>query len=222
MNSYKPIANHKKFAHAVLAMHGRLYSEELGIDLAKNTPSQLFRWLCASLLFSARISSEIAMRAATSLTQQGWTTAKKMAQSSWAERTQTLNEAGYARYDESASRMLGETAAALLADYGGDLRKLRERAGRRIREERRLLKEFKGIGELGADIFLREAQVAWDEVYPFADKKALAAAKRLAMPAAADEMSTLVDKADFPRLVAGLVRTALKKDYAAIERLAAK
>ncbi len=212
--------NRKWLVEAVLETHGRLFSEELGIDLVKNTPSQLFRWLCASLLFSARISSDIAMRAAQSLSEQGWSTAQKMAESTWAQRTQTLNQAGYARYDESTSRMLGDTAAMLVSKYHGDLRRLRACAGGDIGEERRLLKEFKGIGDVGVDIFFREAQVAWSELYPFADKKALLAAKRLGLPASAEELSALAGKPDFARLVAGLVRMALKNDYERIERQA--
>lgn len=45
--------------------------------------------------------------------------------------------------------------------------------------ERELLTKFKGIGQVGDDIFFREVQVAWDELYPFANKKAIAAAKKL-------------------------------------------
>jgi hypothetical protein len=47
------------------------------------------------------------------------------------------------------------------------------RSRARSRRECKLLKEFKGIGDVGANIFCREAQIAWDELYPFADRKAL-------------------------------------------------
>jgi hypothetical protein len=40
----------------LLERHGRTYSEDLGIRLEANTPSALFCWLCAALLFSARIN----------------------------------------------------------------------------------------------------------------------------------------------------------------------
>lgn len=65
--------------------------------------------------------------------------------------------------------------------------------------ERRFLKEFKGIGEVGADIFCREVQSVWDELFPFADARALAAAAHLGLPAAAGELAALVDRRDFPR-----------------------
>ncbi len=201
-----------RIVEALLERHGRTYAAELGIDLDRGTPSPLFRWLCASILLSARIGSRIAMAAAKALAEQGWTTAEKMAAASWEDRTRTLNQAGYARYDESTSRMLGDTASMLLQRYGGDLRKLREEAGRAPERERTLLKECKGLGEVGADIFCREAQLAWDELYPFADRRALEAARHLGLEDDAAGLAKRVPKKEFPRLVAALVRTGLAKD----------
>jgi hypothetical protein len=45
--------------------------------------------------------------------------------------------------------------------YQGDLRKLRDAAEREPGRERALLKECKGLGEVGVDIFMREAQIVW-------------------------------------------------------------
>ena len=87
----------------------------------------------------------------------------------------------------------------LLDRYQGDLRKLREAAGRDPQEERRLLEEFKGIGDVGADIFMREVQLVWDELYPFADRRGLSAAARLGLGDSAQALSAFVDRADFPR-----------------------
>ncbi|HZU91344.1 MAG TPA: hypothetical protein VE993_18980 [Stellaceae bacterium] len=203
----------KRIAAVLLARHGRTYCGELHIPIEKNTPSALFRWLCAAVLFSHRISAELARRAAAALAAAGWTSPRRLAQASWEERVRVLNRAGYARYDESAARMLGEDALLLLQRYRGDLRNLRERALRDPAAERRLLKEFKGIGEVGADIFCREVQGVWDELYPFADKRALAAARRLGLAADARALVALVDRHDFPRLVAALIRTSLAGDY---------
>jgi endonuclease III len=196
---------------ALLDLYGETFSEELDIAIADNTPSPLFRLLCASLLFSARISTDIAVAAAHALFERGWTSAEKMAGSTWEERTRTLNEAGYARYDESTSRMLGDTVALLLERYGGDLRNLREQAERNPGQERRLLKEFKGIGDVGADIFFREAQVAWDELFPFADDRSLEGARKLGLPDSPQALVDLAGAEDYPRLVAALVRMQLQK-----------
>jgi endonuclease III len=198
---------------ALLDRHGRSYCAELGIAIERNQPSALFRWLCASILFSARISADLAASAVRALAEHKLTTPQRMADATWAERTKILNRSGYARYDESTSRMLGDTAELLIEQYGGDLRRLRQRAGEDPAAERRLLQEFKGIGETGAAIFCREAQSAWPELYPFADKKALGAAQKLGLGEDAKALTRLVDRRDFPRLIAALIRTSLAKDY---------
>jgi hypothetical protein len=195
--------------NVLLEEHGRTYAEQLGIDLEDGTPSPLFRWLCAALLMSARIRAEAAVDAARALADQGWTTAAKMAAASWEERTRTLNRAGYARYDESTSRMLGATAEMLQGKYQGDLRKLRDAAGRDPARERVLLKECKGIGEVGVDIFMREAQIVWPELYPFADRKALEAAASLGLDDDPRALADRVPRKDFPRLLTALVRVSL-------------
>ena len=67
---------------ALLERHGQTYAQELGIDMAKGTPSVLFRLLVASVLFSARIGAGQAVKAARALTEAGWTTAEKLAKRS--------------------------------------------------------------------------------------------------------------------------------------------
>jgi endonuclease III len=193
----------------LLEEHGRTYAEQLGIELAAGTPSPLFRWLCAALLMSARIRAEAAIDAARALADQGWTTAARMAAASWEERTRTLNRAGYARYDESTARMLGDTAELLQDKYQGDLRKLRDAAEREPARERALLKECKGIGEVGVDIFMREAQIVWPELYPFADRKALETAAQLGLDDDPRALADRVPRKDLPRLLAALVRVSL-------------
>jgi len=179
----------------------------------QNTSSALFQLLCASLLFSARIQVGIAVRAAQALVEQGWTTPQKMAASSWGERTRTLNEAGYARYDGITSEMLGATTQWLLERYEGDLCNLREEAEREPDRERQLLKEFKGIGDVGVDIFFREIQVVWEELFPFVDQRALEGAKKLGLNEDPEALVQLVDESDFARFVTGLVRVELQEDY---------
>lgn len=207
-----------KVTEVLLHRYSRTYSQELGIDLENPGPSALFRWLCAALLFSARISASIALEAAEALTRQGWTTPQKMATASWADRARTLNEAGYARYDERTSTMLGQTAELLLEKYGGDLRKLRQAAHHDPARERELLQEFKGIGDVGVDIFFREIQIAWDEIAPFADQKALKVAEELHLGSNAKALAALVQPSDLPRLLSALVHCGLAKEQEAVLR----
>ncbi len=139
-----------------------------------DTPGGLFKVLVMSLLMSARIRAGAAVSGTAALFDRGWTTAARMADSTWEQRTRVLNRSGYARYDESTARMLADTAALILDRYHGDLRRLRDAADREPAAERRLLRECKGIGEVGCDIFFREVQPAWDELWPFVDRRNLA------------------------------------------------
>jgi hypothetical protein len=208
-------------ARALLDRHGRTYAEELGIKLAKPSPSNLFQLLCASVLYSARIDARIATQAAKNLKRRGWRTARAMADSTWSQRVDALNDAGYTRYQERTATMLGDLAEHLLERWNGDLRGLRDEAERDPSRERKLLKEAKGLGDVGVDIFFREVQVAWDELAPFADRRALDAARRLRLGSNAKALHRLVDgKADFARLVAALVRTELDDDYDAVRKAA--
>jgi hypothetical protein len=197
----------------LLEGYGQTFAEELDIKMRPVSPSALFRLLCFALLASARIRQEQALSAARALTESGWSTPKKMAATTWERRVKVLNTHGYARYDEKTSRFLADTSALLLEKYDGDLRKLREAAERDPTRERELLKECKGIGDVGVDIFFREAQAIWDELYPFGDQRALRAARRLGLPANAKSLARLVPRTQFARLIAALVRVDLAKAH---------
>ncbi len=166
-----------------------------------------------ALLASARIRAEAAVSAARALFDAGWTTPRKMAAATWEERIRCLNRAGYARYDERTSRMLADTSNLLLERYRGDLRRLRDEAGRDPESERRLLRAFKGIGDVGVDIFFREAQLVWEELRPFADRRALDAAEALGLGSDARALERATSSPEeLTRLVAGLVRANLAGD----------
>jgi hypothetical protein len=166
------------------------------------------------------MSTQISLEAARNLSRRGWRSPRKLAESSWEQRVEALNDAGYARYQERTATMLGDLTEHLLERWNGDLRRLREAAERDPKSERRLLKEFKGVGDVGVDIFFREVQVAWDELRPFADRRALDAAARLGLPKDAGKLAKLVTDDGYPRLVAALVRVELEDDYEAVRAAA--
>ncbi|MFW6050933.1 MAG: hypothetical protein ACODAU_07155 [Myxococcota bacterium] len=211
----------RDLARTLLRTHGRTFAEELRIPIARNTPAPLFQLLYASLLFSARISAENAAEAARALIDAGLTTPRKMAGATWQERVDVITWHGYKRYDERTATMLGDMAERACKEYGGDLRRLRDEARRDPKRERELLQRFKGIGPVGADIFLREIQGVWREVYPYADGKVLKAAGRLGLGDSASDLTGLVARRDFPRLVAALVRVDLEKAYDEVRSQAA-
>jgi endonuclease III len=198
----------------LLKLYGRTFAEDLGIDAEANEPSPLFCLLISALLFSTRISHHIASKSARILFERGWTTPERMVATTWEQRVQALDEGGYVRYDERNSTMLGEAAEMLLDLYQGDLRNLREAAERDPARERKLLDQFKGVGDVAVNIFFREAQLAWQELFPFADEKALASAKKLGLPTDSQKLAALVrTRRDFVRLVSALVRVQLEHKH---------
>lgn len=202
-------SDQKQLVASLIREHGQTYASEAGIRV-QNGPGSLFQVLCLSLLLSARIRASVAVSAMRALRSEGWTSPKKLVDSTWARRAKVLNESGYARYDERTATMLCETAELLLDRYRGDLRQLRDQAGKDTTRERKFLKEFKGIGEVGADIFFREVQAVWPEVAPFFGAKVLDTAKSLGLPHDASALAELCAKrADVPKLAAGLVRAQL-------------
>ncbi len=203
---------------AVLERYPRTFAQELGLR-SLETPSPLFRLLVMATLMSARISAAIALAAARALGQEGWNTAGRMADAGWEARTRVLNRSGYARYDERTSSMLGDSAALVLDRYGGDLRRLRDAAERDPGTERRLLKACKGMGDVGVDISFREVQRSWTELAPFADAKALGAARRLGLGTDAGALHRLAGER-FVNLVDGLVRVALDGAYDEVRQAA--
>ncbi|HUA84869.1 MAG TPA: hypothetical protein VMB85_13490 [Bryobacteraceae bacterium] len=197
--------------NALLKRYGPSFADDLGIDAGMNEPSPLFCLLIAAMLFSTRINHTIALKSARILFRRGWTTPEKMAASTWEQRVRALDEGGYVRYDERTSTMLGEIAQMLMDGYQGDLRRLREAAKRDPVRERKLLDQFKGIGEVAVNIFFREAQLAWPELYPFADARTLASARALGLPADTKKLAALVrGRRQFVRLVAALIRVKLE------------
>ena len=195
---------------------GRTFADELNIRVKRDTPSEWFKLLVYVLLSSRRIGKQLSLRAAREIFKEGWTTPQRMAKTTWEQRVQVLDRAHYVRYDYSTATYLGDTTNLLLQKYKGDLRNLREAAERQPDRERRLLKEFKGIGDVGCDIFFREAQAVWDELYPFADRRALKAALTLGLGSNPAELAKLVRRDEFVRLVGALARCDIEKRYAEV------
>jgi endonuclease III len=202
----------KQVVRALLHRYGTTYAQETGIRL-QNKSAPLFQLLYSALLLSARIPAENAVQAAKALIEAGLTTPEEMAQASWQDRVDVITWHGYKRYDERTSTMLGKTSELLIQKYSGDLRKLRQEAGRNVKREQSLLQQFSGIGPVGADIFLREVQPVWNEVYPYADGRVIEAARRMKLGTSAQALSKLVPRRDFTRFVAALIRIKLKKNY---------
>ncbi|MBB4711469.1 hypothetical protein BJ965_001351 [Streptomyces luteogriseus] len=88
---------------------------------------------------------------------------------------------------------MADAALHLLEDHGGDLGGLRQDAENDPQREGELLRHFANVDDDVVDAFFREAQLLWQELGPFADKKALDAADRLALGGSAGSLRSLVD-----------------------------
>jgi hypothetical protein len=165
-----------------------------------------------ALLMSARIRASTALDAARAMFRRRWTTVPRMAEASWEERARVLSPATRATTSGPPRRWAippsfsSTDTAAISAGFGAP----RERDQT---VERRLLKQCKGIGDVGVDIFFRDAQRTWDELYPFADRRAREAARRLGLADDAEGLTRLGGGDDFVRLVNGLVRVDLDDVY---------
>jgi hypothetical protein len=165
----------------------------------------LFQLLTLCMLASKPIDATIATRAARELFRAGLRTPQAVLTAERATMIRAFGRAHYIRYDESSATRLADIAAAVRDEYGGDLRKL---ATGDVNTTSRLLKQFKGIGDTGADIFLREIQDVWTWVRPYFDKRAIEAARQLDLPATPDELGRLAPR-DNAKLAAALVRVSL-------------
>ncbi|MFC5748151.1 endonuclease [Actinomadura rugatobispora] len=192
---------------------GQTYAEEAGVPL-KDQPAALFKLLVLANLMSARITADIAMAAARELFEAGGGTPRGMNRLTWQQRVDALGRGHYVRYDESTATRLGEMAELVQDKYNGDLRRLPIEAGRDVDRAAELLKEFKGIGPTGVDIFCREAQQVWPWLRPYFDDQARKGADRLGLPSDPKRLADEVPDRDIARFAAALVRTARDKKLA--------
>ncbi|PYE18517.1 hypothetical protein DFR67_10496 [Williamsia limnetica] len=189
---------------------GRTYADEAGITL-RDTPVPLFELLVLSMLLSARISAEIAVGTARELFDAGLRNPKAVLDADRSTIIAALGRGHYARYDESTATRLNEGSQLLIDTYNGDLRNLASEADGDTHKAHRLLQEFKGIGPVGADIFLREVQDVWPWVAPFYDSKSIDSAKDLGLPENPLQLADLAPGSN-ATFAASLIRASLDNE----------
>jgi endonuclease III len=172
------------------------YSGELGLDLTK--PEDRFKWFLASMLFAKRISAEIAKETYLYFEQEELTSPDAILRAGWDRLVEVLDHGGYTRYDFStATKLLG--IAKTLKEKYGSLERLHAESSSPSDLEKRL-QEFKGVGPVGVNIFLRELRGIWDKAKPTPSPMAALTAQRIGL-----------DSEDVERFESQLVR--LNLDY---------
>ena len=143
----------------MITTYGTLYSESLRIRLKGRDDRELFKWFLASILMGKRIGEKIAIKTYLEFEKRAVLTPERILQSGWDVLVRILDEGGYVRYDFSTATMLLELAKKLKENYGG-LNGLYESAFD-VADIERKLQEFKGVGPVTTNIFLRELRVVW-------------------------------------------------------------
>jgi endonuclease III len=203
----------KQLVRRVLKLGGTTYADEAGIRI-NDKPMPLFQLLVLCMLASKPIDAAIAMRAARELFNAGLRTPKSVLASDRQTMISAFGRAHYVRYDESSATRLTEMAQRVRDEYSGDLREIARRSQRDVGEAKRMLKKFKGIGDTGADIYLREVQDVWTWVRPYFDDRASGTAKQLGLAAQPATLGALAPRAN-ARLAAALVRASLDENLRA-------
>ena len=153
------------------------YSEELRLDLSR--PEDRFKWFLASILFAKRISAKIAKKTYACFEQEELTSPDAILDAGWNHLVEVLDSGGYARYDFSTATNLLEIVRTLKENYG-NLEKLHEESSNPADLESRL-KEFRGVGHVGVNIFLRELRGIWEKAKPKPSQMAITTAKKIGL-----------------------------------------
>jgi hypothetical protein len=148
------------------------------------TPETVLAHLLNALVSSARISHTIAAQTLEKLLAAKYHEMGVIQQSSWHERTVVLTESGYTRYREKTATSLGQLADHLEEAYGGDASQLiavQESDGDAKKIVAKRVKEFKQIGELGAEIFLETIQAVAPHLAPSISKRNLEVVEKMGL-----------------------------------------
>lgn len=202
-----------KRVRRLLDVAGKTYAAQARIKMS-DKPMPLFQLLVLCMLASKPIDAGIAMAAARELFKAGLRTPKAVLAADRHTMIEAFGRAHYVRYDESSATRLADMAERVRDEYSGDLRQLADRSDHDAAAAKRMLKQFKGIGDTGADIYLREVQDVWTWVRPYFDDRATGTAKQLGLPADPAKLGSLAPQAN-AQLAAALVRASLDDDVRA-------
>lgn len=170
--------NRKEAVRQLMEEWGGRFSSELGIDIDSRDPEEIFKWFLASLLFGSRIRQNVAVRTYREFEKRGVLTPDDIIRTGWEGLVDILDSGGYVRYDYITATKLLDIAESLNKMYGGDLNRLHEDA-KDARDLESKLMEFKGVGPVTANIFLRELRGVWQKADPLPGSLVIISARHL-------------------------------------------
>ena len=200
---------------ALVERQGQLFSQELGIDVAREP----FRWLLAAMLFGGRIGERVAKQTYEAFARRELLTPQAIMKVGWQGLIPVMGEGGYTRYDNIKSQYITAMCQTLVEEYDGRVETIHARARDAADLEARLL-AFKGIGRVTASIFLRELRGIWPKADPPLTDIEVLAARALGLTTAKSPEKVMRDLRqqwkpraasgrDFRHLEAALVREGL-------------
>jgi hypothetical protein len=160
----KNASNPENKLKALIKEFGVPFSVSLGINLQKGSEKEIFKWFLASVLFGKRIPLRIAARTYEQFKANDVLTPKAITDTGWDGLVKILDDGGYVRYDFSTASKLLSLVEQLQQKYGS-LTELHRQA-KNARDLEQKLMEFKGIGPVTTNIFLRELRTIWKKADP--------------------------------------------------------
>lgn len=205
------------------------FARELGIQLEGGREEEVFKWFLAAVLFGARISERIALKAFEEFCRRGVVTPRRILDTGWDGLVAILDAGGYVRYDFKTATKLLEVCGNLFRDYGGSLTQLHAASRDPQDLEARIMALGKGIGPVTVNIFLRELRGVWSKADPTLSLLAHLAARNLGLVVSQEPRKALKElpsaglrgalgKFFLPDLEAALVR--LGRDFCRRKRCA--
>ncbi|KAJ4505072.1 hypothetical protein HRR83_005953 [Exophiala dermatitidis] len=186
-------------------------------DPQSPTPETMLALLLNAIFSSARISHDLAAKTLATAVKNGYHKIDVLKNSTWDERTKLLTEGGYTRYREKTATALGELVEFLEEKYQGDLNNLLpgSKTDSSPSEVRKRLKEIKGLGDVGVDIFFDTAQGVWPCLAPFIDPRSAKTAEAIGIAGDAgalwESKEVNTDPVTMARLAAALTTVRLEK-----------
>ncbi|KAF2237196.1 hypothetical protein EV356DRAFT_496754 [Viridothelium virens] len=180
---------------ALIEKYGELPLSSNGIsEPSTPTASTVLAHIFNAMLTSARISHELASKTVSCVIEAGYADVQTLNSSSWEERTEVLTKGGYTRYREKTATALGDLCEWVLEKWEGDLNNLRKDAEDEPQRIKSKVKEIKGLGDVGVNIFCDTMQGLWICLAPFMDPRSLRTAETIGLGSDVEQMFEAVGR----------------------------
>ncbi len=157
---------------------GGRFSSDLGIDVGSGRSDEIFKWFLASILFGTRIRQDVAQETYRQFDNNRVLTPDEILNTGWDGLVAILDAGGYVRYNFKTATKLLDIAEMLTTRYGGDLNRL-HREAKDASDLEVKLNEFKGVGPVTVNIFLRELRGIWEKADPLPGNMVIEASRDL-------------------------------------------